>query len=226
MHHVPRLRAHLAALWQSSIETPMRHVFDLGRVAIDRLLTRFFFGTRPGRWLFNHTTPNDWTMLRLYLSWVPMVLILTGRPLVALAIWFPVWSTDFIDGWLAKKKQQVSESGAKLETTVDTIFLLQTFIGAGIMYGDIRRWLGLAGLLEIVRLIGGLILRRRHYAAEPNRSGRVKTWAYAIGAGLRLVSLTVPAQIILGLGIALSVYSMLMHLKAFAAQRPSKQSRH
>ncbi|MBI5404650.1 MAG: CDP-alcohol phosphatidyltransferase family protein [Candidatus Kerfeldbacteria bacterium] len=226
MHHVPRLRAHLAAIWHSSIETPLRQVFDFGRVAIDRMLTRYFFGTRSGRWLFNHTTPNDWTMVRLYLSWIPMVLILTGRPMIALTVWFPVWSTDFIDGWLAKKKQQASESGAKLETTVDTIFLLQTFIGAGIMYDDIRHWLGLAGLLEIVRLIGGLILRRRQYAAEPNRSGRAKTWAYAVGTGLQLVAWPKLAQLVLGLGIALSIYSMLMHLKAFAAQRPRKQSRH
>lgn len=226
MHDGSSLRDRLAARWQSAAEMPMRRLFDLGRTAIDRLLTRFFFGTPIGRWLFNHTTPNDWTMARLYLSWVPMVLIVTNHPLLAFAVWFPVWSTDFIDGWLAKKKQQASDAGAKLETTVDTIFLLQTFIGAGIKYGDIRCFLGLAGLLEIVRLIGGLILRRRQYTAEPNWSGRVKTWAYAIGAGLRLVSMTVPARIVLVLGIVLSVYSMLMHLKTFAAQRRSKQSRH
>lgn len=210
-----KLRQQAAALWTRSIDAPLKTAIDALKFSLERLLLGLFLGNPVGRWLYNHTTPNDWTATRLYLSWVPMALILNYRPLTAIFANLAIWSTDIIDGFLARTKNKITEDGKKYETTVDSIFIILTFVGTGIAYPDVRPGLALAGILEVYRLSAGLILRRYGYDGEPNRSGKVKAWAYAIGISLRLLAAPAATQIFLATGIALSVYSMTMHLMRF-----------
>ncbi|MBI4090172.1 MAG: CDP-alcohol phosphatidyltransferase family protein [Candidatus Kerfeldbacteria bacterium] len=220
------LRSQTAALWTRSVDQPMRYAVDRLRDTIDAVLDWFFKRTPPGRLLFRHLTPDDWTSIRMFASPAPMVLILFHRPWAAIATALAIWSTDVIDGYVARKKKLESESGMKFETSVDTAFNLQTFIGVSIVYRDVRDLLAVAGLLELVRLAGGIILRRFGYDGRPNRSGKVKTWGYVVGTCFRLIAPAALAQLFLVIGIALSVYSMVMHLIRFLNEFARPKPRH
>jgi len=228
MHKAPApLPPSAAARWTMIVDC-LKQATDSARRSIDSGLGLIFFSQPIGRWTYDHTLPNDWTALRMFASWIPMVLIIYQQPLWAIGASCLIWSTDIIDGWMARKKGLVSEAGMKFETSVDTAFNLQTFIGVSIVYPDARRLLMLAGVLELVRLAGAIMLRRHAYDGEPNRSGKVKTWGYVIGTNLRLIAPPVASQIVLLIGIGLSAYSMVMHIVRFATDPASRgnQPRH
>ena len=112
------------------------------------------------RWRDNaFTVPNLISILRL--AAVPVfvwLLIGENRPLAAAALLGILGATDWVDGWIARRFNQVSELGKVLDPTADRImFLVAVF--TMIIDESVAVWFGILTLVrEGVVAIAALIL--------------------------------------------------------------------
>ncbi|MBI4092559.1 MAG: CDP-alcohol phosphatidyltransferase family protein [Candidatus Kerfeldbacteria bacterium] len=239
--HVTVWKKRFTEWWTARIDHPGGSLGDRIIRQKDQTLTALFLGNNPGQWVYNHMSANAWTWLRLICSPIPMILIGTDQIPAAGASFGIIWLTDLFDGWFARTKQQVTKWGERFETRVDWIYKLQSFIGVFIHYPDMRSLVGLAGILELIRALGGWHLERSKFEPHPNRSGRFKTPFMVMGIGLRLIydlfadyhprsstnAILLLCNLFMLVGIALSGYSMLMHWLEFQAWKHTHvQPRH
>lgn len=207
------LIARFTCWWTANIDRPMRDLAGDLKFHKEKFLTWMFLGNDPGRWIYNRMSANAWTWTRFGCSWIPGTLIVLGRPITASIAYVAIWLTDVFDGWFARTKNQVTDWGMRLETSVDTVYKIETFAACVWAYGDMRWTLGTATVLELIKIGGALLIRRTGYKPGTNLSGQFKTWFYAAGVAIRvLFGSPAGAQCFIIPGIALSVYSLAMHL--------------
>ncbi len=75
--------------------------------------------------------PNALTLLRIFMVPFLVVVLLTkfsGREYVALAIFLIAAITDFFDGWLARRRNQMTRMGALLDPIADKLLMSAAFI--------------------------------------------------------------------------------------------------
>ena len=105
------------------------------------------------------TVPNLISLLRL--AAVPVfVWLLLGqeKPLAAAALLGALGATDWVDGWIARKFDQVSELGKILDPTADRVMFLVAIFSM-LIDGSVPVWFGVATLIrEAVVAIAALIL--------------------------------------------------------------------
>lgn len=95
---------------------------------------------QPTNDLFN--VPNQLTAVRFVLSIVVFVLIPLQSYLAALIVFLIAASTDWVDGWYARKYNQVSKFGRMFDPFVDKIIICGTFIFLGAEQGSgIAAWM-------------------------------------------------------------------------------------
>lgn len=75
--------------------------------------------------------PNALTLLRIFLVPFLVVVLLTkfdGREIVALAIFLVATATDFFDGWLARRRREITTLGTLLDPIADKLLISAAFI--------------------------------------------------------------------------------------------------
>jgi len=105
----------------------------------------------------NLTVPNAITVVRL--ACIPLfVWLLFGREHRAAAAWLlaGLGTTDWVDGFLARRWGQVSELGKVLDPTADRLLLI-VGVGSIIIDGSAPLWFSLAVVVREV-LVGGSVL--------------------------------------------------------------------
>ena len=93
--------------------------------------------------------PNALTLLRIFLVPFLVVVLLTkfdGRETVGLVIFLTAVTTDFLDGWLARRRSEITTLGALLDPIADKLLMSAAFISLV--------ELGLAPAWMIVIIIG------------------------------------------------------------------------
>jgi CDP-diacylglycerol--glycerol-3-phosphate 3-phosphatidyltransferase len=86
--------------------------------------------------------PNQLTSIRLVLAIVLFCLIPAGYYLAAMWVFIVAAGTDWIDGYYARRYNQVTTLGRILDPFVDKIIICGTFISlAGIEGSGVARWM-------------------------------------------------------------------------------------
>ncbi len=104
--------------------------------------------------------PNVLTTARFVLSIVVFVLIPLGQYLAAMVVFLIAASTDWIDGWWARKFNQVTKLGRIFDPFVDKIIICGTFIYLAAERGSgITPWMAVVvvGREMLVTAIRGFI---------------------------------------------------------------------
>lgn len=172
-------------------------------------------GSRPGRPQIDHdrvlTIPNLLTVVRF--MGVPLFIWLVlsqkeyGSAVLVLAI---MASTDWIDGYVARRFDQASKLGRVLDPIADRLALIAvavTLVIAGVVH-----WLYLAALVipDAVLLALTLSLFRGHPDLPVSVVGKIRTGLLLLGTPLLVLSrldtgfsagLLIAAWIVLGLGL-------------------------
>lgn len=84
---------------------------------------------RPERLTIN--LPNALTLLRIFLVPFLLVVLLTkfeGREMVALLIFWTATATDFFDGWLARRRGEITTLGTLLDPIADKLLISAAFV--------------------------------------------------------------------------------------------------
>jgi cardiolipin synthase len=107
------------------------------------------------------TVPNAVTLVRLLLMPVCAYLLATGRYGWGLVLTAVVGSTDWVDGWLARRTGQVSRVGQLLDPLADRLLIASVAIA--LVVRGVLPWPAAALLLarDLVLLAGWPLLKRR-----------------------------------------------------------------
>lgn len=146
--------------------------------------------------------PNKLSMARLILAFVVFGLIPLG--FYWLAFWFFVIAagTDWIDGWYARKYDQVTQLGRILDPFCDKILICGAFILLAVemrtgfaWYAQIAGWMAVVvtGRELLVTVLRSLIEGRGgDFSAK--MPGKLKMWFQCIAAGAALVALALQSS--------------------------------
>lgn len=123
------------------------------------------------------TVPNILSFLRLVLVPVFLVLIITGQDLWALIVLVFSSLTDYLDGVIARRFQQITRLGQLLDPAADRLFIFATFIG--LAFRDVVPWWLVAVIVgrDAVLLVLGIVLANFGYGPLPvHHLGKVATF--------------------------------------------------
>ncbi len=160
------------------------------------------------------TVPNVLSSFRLLLIPVFLVLLLTHEYLMALITLVVSSATDFVDGFVARKFNQVSRVGQLLDPAADRLFIFSTLIG--LAWGGFVPW-WLAGVIiarDLLLLILGVVLANNGFGPLPvHHLGKMGTFGLLVAMPLLVLAATFPAidQFANPLGWAAALWGVFLY---------------
>ena len=122
--------------------------------------------------------PNAFTMSRLVMIPVFVLLYLNGQPYWALGVFCLASLTDCFDGLLARKLNQITNFGKLVDPLADKLMVLSALV-CHVAKG-VFPWPALAiiAVKELLMVIGGAVLLKKGIVSYANMYGKVATVAF------------------------------------------------
>ncbi|MCJ7797282.1 MAG: CDP-alcohol phosphatidyltransferase family protein [Thermoleophilia bacterium] len=173
--------------------------------------------------------PNHVTILRLVLVPIVFVLLRAGHIGLGMAVFVVAVCTDFIDGAMARTRDQITGLGINLDPVADKLLVGAVLLALGSDRAVIRVLLALM-LLEIVFVTVGTVLWMRGAEATPaNIFGKIKMVLLSLGLTLFLVGRLAGAESIVDIAVvilwAALVFALLSPVKFALIARDARRSR-
>jgi cardiolipin synthase len=140
------------------------------------------------------TVPNALSFLRLALVPVFLVLIVRGEDALALLVLVVSSVTDFLDGLIARRFNQITRLGQLLDPLADRLFIFAALIGLAIR--EVLPWWFLAVIIarELLLLGIGVRLANVGYGPPPvHHLGKVATFCLYYALPIIMVAQAFPA---------------------------------
>jgi len=139
------------------------------------------------------TVPNVLTVLRLLLIPVFLVLVVAGQYGWALATVALSSLTDFADGFIARRFNQVSRVGQLLDPAADRLFILSTLLGIALA-GIVPWWfLAIVVARDVLLLVLGIGLANLGFGPLPvHHLGKMGTFCLLFGFPVLLLGAAFP----------------------------------
>jgi Phosphatidylglycerophosphate synthase len=138
-----------------------------------------------------------------------------------LILLFLAGSTDVLDGWVARARNEISELGKALDPLADKLVILGTL--AGLTWWGLPVWMVLVYLVkESLQVIAGVFLLRKVKQLIPsNRWGKSSTFFFFLGFGVFFLH-HLTGEILIGLAILLAIYALFTYYRAFVKLKSIK----
>lgn len=155
--------------------------------------------------------PNILTMVRILLLPVVVWRFLVGDSTGALLAYLAAMLTDAVDGFIARKFDQVTALGKLLDPIADKLSLL-TLLSLFVMDGQIPLWvLGLILVKEAALIIGGAVALKRGIVVYALPIGKVTTVAFIASIVARFLELRTLADVLLGISVLLAMVALVWY---------------
>lgn len=190
----------------------------------DRLVAATLLRLFP-RWV----RPNHLTFFRFLLT--PVVLVLLQRDLRgwALGVFIAAACTDFIDGAMARTRDQITQLGTYIDPVADKLLIASVLAWVGYQYLVVQIILVFIVLELVLSAIGIGFMLRKGTARGANTLGKIKMVVQSIAILVFLISgildleaLKSAAIYLLWLALALAVLSGGKQIFDFLAQRAER----
>ncbi len=162
------------------------------------------------------------TMLRMILIPVFVVLFFNGRKMAALAVFCAASFTDFLDGFLARKLNQITDFGKLFDPLADKLMVLtamvcQTFWGPLPLVAVL-----IVAMKEMVMVFGGMFMLSRNVVVYSNYYGKAAQVGFIASlilsffhdrfeaGGIRLLGMT-PDILLLWITVVLAIIAMAVY---------------
>ena len=118
------------------------------------------------------TIPNVLTMIRLILVPVFVVLFLKGHKMASLGVFVAASLTDMLDGFLARKLNQITDFGKLFDPLADKLMVLSAMVCQGIV--GVFPWSAIiiVACKELFMVIGGLLMLKNDVVVYSNYVGK------------------------------------------------------
>lgn len=139
------------------------------------------------------TVPNLLSFSRLLLVPVFLVLLVEGQDAAALLVLVISSVSDFLDGYIARRFNQMSRLGQLLDPAADRLYIFAAIIG--LAWRDLVPWWIVALVVgrDVFLLVLGVILANHGFGPLPvHQLGKVATFALFLGLPLIMLGLALP----------------------------------
>jgi len=134
------------------------------------------------------TVPNILTMLRVILIGVLVWLYAAGRPMGALAVFLLAGVTDFLDGFIARRKNLITDFGKLMDPLADKLLLIAVLFCL-MSDGRVPAWIVAIILAkEAVMVAGGAVMLRRGIVVQARLVGKAATVVFMIAVAAAFLS--------------------------------------
>jgi cardiolipin synthase len=139
------------------------------------------------------TIPNVLSFLRLALVPVFLLFLIGGQDIAALITLAVSGFTDFLDGFLARRLNQVTRLGQLLDPAADRLYIIAAVLGL-VVRELIPLWFVVAILArDVLLLVVALVLAQAGHGALPvNTVGKVATACLFVGLPILMLAAAVP----------------------------------
>ena len=139
------------------------------------------------------TIPNLLSMLRLALVPPFLVLIIVGDYVAALIVLIVASLTDLLDGYLARRLNQVTRLGQLLDPAADRLYIFAALLGLA-AHGLVPWWIVIVIVArDVFLLVLGVVLANHGYGPLPvHQLGKVATFALFFGLPVIMLGLAFP----------------------------------
>lgn len=160
------------------------------------------------------TVPNLLSMLRLVLVPVFLVLLVEARFIGALVVLVVASLSDLLDGYLARRLDQITRLGELLDPAADRLYILAALAGL-VALGFVPWWI-LAVILgrDVFIAVLGVILANHGFGPlAVHQLGKVATFALFFGVPVIMLGLAFPAvaAVSLPLGWAITLWGAFLY---------------
>jgi cardiolipin synthase (CMP-forming) len=140
------------------------------------------------------TIPNLLSMLRLALVPPFLVLIIVGDYVAALIVLIVASFSDLLDGYLARRLNQVTRLGQLLDPAADRLYIFAALLGLA-ANGLVPWWIVIVIVArDVCLLVLGVVLANHGYGPLPvHQLGKVATFALFFGVPVIMLGLAFPA---------------------------------
>ncbi len=166
--------------------------------------------------------PNVLTMIRMILIPVFVVLFFNDRKMAALAVFCAASFTDFLDGFLARRLNQITDFGKLFDPLADKLMVLtamvcQTFWGPLPLVAVL-----IVALKELVMVFGGMFMLSRNVVVYSNYYGKAAQVGFIASlilsffhdkfenGNIRVLGMT-PDIMLLWITVALAIVAMAVY---------------
>nr|WP_222929594.1 CDP-alcohol phosphatidyltransferase family protein [Rathayibacter agropyri] len=140
------------------------------------------------------TVPNVLSMVRLALVPVFLVLVVSGQDALALLTLVVSSLTDYLDGWIARRFDQMTRLGRILDPAADRLYIFATVLGLATR--DLVPWWLVAVLLarDLMLVVLAVILANHGYGPLPvHHLGKFATFCLFYALPLIMLGQAFPA---------------------------------
>lgn len=181
-------------------------------------------------WKKQLTIPNGLSVVRLAMIPVMAVNIMHAddKRLSGFVLFLLIWLTDALDGFIARRFNQVSELGKVLDPVVDKIFQITTGICL-FLIGRLPLWVpGIVILKELLLVLGGaLLFRKRDVVVGAQWFGKMTTVLLVIAFSIAMLIHSdylylIPYIFIIP--VSMSIFSLLSYVRFYLTADPAQES--
>ncbi len=181
---------------------------------IDGLIDKYFLWAVPRR-----IRPNHVTLVRFAL--IPFIhwLLVSGKLDLALVVFLVAASTDFIDGAMARTRNQITDVGKVIDPIADKLLIMTVLLYIGFKHWIVQVFV-IFIIFELVAVIFGAIFRSA--LGKPmgaNFFGKIKMILQCISVGLFILGILASVDLLIDFSeyvlvaaLAFAVLSGLEHL--------------
>lgn len=163
------------------------------------------------------TVPNALSTARLCILPYLYLVLADGRLGWGLTVGFVFGMTDFLDGYVARRFDQVTKLGQLLDPISDRLFIMTVAIG--IVVAGLVPWWAVAAIFvrDLLIFLAGAFLLSRGVGTPPvTRLGKASTfglmWSYVfLLAGGIVGTATEPQPLLYGVGFAMLLVSLVLY---------------
>ena len=164
------------------------------------------------------TIPNVLTIIRMLLIPVFVVLFFKGHKMAALAVFCAASLTDMLDGYLARKLNQITDFGKLFDPLADKLMVLSAMVCQGIV--GVFPWSAIiiVACKELFMVIGGLLMLKNDVVVYSNYVGKAAQVCFILSLVLaffhdELAAWGVQLDIILlWITVALALCAMVIYI--------------
>lgn len=140
------------------------------------------------------TVPNILSMLRLLLVPVFLILVIAGAYVPALVVLVTASLTDLLDGFLARRFNQVTRLGQLLDPAADRLYIFAALIG--LAANELVPWWIVIVIVarDALIVVLGIVLANHGYGPLPvHQLGKAATFALFTGLPVIMLGLAFPS---------------------------------
>lgn len=171
--------------------------------------------------------PNILTILRIGMIPIVVIAFASARPYLALFFFLLASFTDFLDGYLARRLNQVTDFGKVMDPLADKLMLITTLICL-CATGRIPLWVPIViGIKEFIMITIAALLYHKEIIMPANFLGKLATVLFTLAVLLSFFSEAVAPWhiILLYISTAIAIIAMVCYGISIIKSNPSLLSK-